>query len=41
MLDRIEGVPVLHFGDLDPNGVRIMLHLHRRVPNLKWFLPEF
>jgi hypothetical protein len=41
MLDRIEGVPVVHFGDLDPNGVRIMLHLRRRTPNLKWFLPEF
>ena len=41
MLDRIAGVPVVHFGDLDPNGVRIMLHLRRRVPNLKWFLPEF
>jgi hypothetical protein len=41
MLDRIEDVPVVHFGDLDPNGVRIMLHLRRRVPNLKWFLPEF
>ena len=41
LLDRIEGVPVVHFGDLDPNGVRIMLHLRRRAPNLKWFLPEF
>jgi len=41
MLDRTEGVPVVHFGDLDPNGVRIMLHLRRRAPNLKWFLPEF
>lgn len=41
LLDRIEGVPVMHFGDVDPNGVRIMLHLRRRVPNLKWFLPEF
>lgn len=41
MLDRIEDVPVVHFGDLDPNGVRIMLHLRRRAPNLKWFLPEF
>jgi hypothetical protein len=41
MLDRIEGVPVVHFGDLDPNGVRIMLHLRRHAPNLKWFLPEF
>lgn len=41
LLDRIEGVPVVHFGDLDPNGVRIMLHLRRRAPNLKWFVPEF
>jgi hypothetical protein len=41
LLDRIESVPVLHFGDLDPNGVRIMLHLRRSAPNLKWFLPEF
>ena len=41
LIDQIEGVPVVHFGDLDPNGVRIMLHLRRRAPNLKWFLPEF
>ncbi len=41
MLDGMQGVPVVHFGDLDPNGVRIMLHLRRRVPNLQWFLPEF
>lgn len=41
LFDRIQGVPVVHFGDLDPNGVRILLHLRRRVPNLKWLLPEF
>lgn len=41
LLDRVEGIPVVHFGDVDPNGVRIMLHLRRRAPNLKWFLPEF
>ena len=41
LLDRIEGIPVVHFGDIDPNGVRIMLHLRRRVPNLIWLLPEF
>ena len=41
LLDRIEGVPVVHFGDLDPNGVRILQHLRRRAPSLKWFLPEF
>ncbi len=41
LLNRLEAVPVVHFGDLDPNGVRIMLHLRKRAPNLKWFLPEF
>lgn len=41
LLDRIDGIPVVHFGDLDPNGVRIMLHLRRRAPGLKWFLPQF
>lgn len=41
LLDRVEGMPVVHFGDVDPNGVRIMLHLRGRAPKLKWFLPEF
>lgn len=41
LLDRIEGIPVVHFGDVDPNGLRIMLHLRERAPNLKWFIPEF
>ena len=41
LLDRLAGIPVVHFGDVDPNGVRIMLHLRRRSPNMKWFLPEF
>lgn len=41
LLDRVSRIPVVHFGDVDPNGVRIMLHLRRRVPDLKWFLPEF
>ncbi|MDE0033916.1 MAG: DUF2220 family protein [Deltaproteobacteria bacterium] len=41
LLNRLSGTPVIHFGDLDPNGVRIMLHLRRQAPNLKWFLPEF
>lgn len=41
LLNRLEAVPVVHFGDLDPNGVRIMLHLRKRAPKLKWFLPEF
>jgi hypothetical protein len=41
LLDRVSGIPVVHFGDLDPNGVRIMLHLRGRAPHLKWFVPEF
>lgn len=41
LLERIHGVPVVHFGDLDPNGVRILLHLRKRVPDLKWLLPAF
>lgn len=41
VLDCFTGVPVVHFGDLDPNGVRIMLHLRRRAPHLRWLLPDF
>lgn len=41
LLDHLSGIPVMQFGDIDPNGVRIMLHLRRRAPGLKWFLPDF
>ncbi|MDE0270472.1 MAG: DUF2220 family protein [Gammaproteobacteria bacterium] len=41
LLKRLTAIPAIHFGDLDPNGVRIMLHLRQRAPNLKWFLPGF
>ena len=34
-------VPVLHFGDLDPNGVRIFRHLRGLHPRLRWFVPWF
>ena len=34
-------VTFVHFGDIDPNGVRILLHMREREPNLKWFLPSF
>ena len=34
-------VPVAHFGDLDPNGVRIYLHLRELLPELMWFVPWF
>lgn len=41
LLDRIPKVPAIHFGDLDPNGVRIYFHLRERRPDLLWFIPEF
>lgn len=41
LLDCLSGVPVVHFGDIDPNGFRILLHLRQRAPDLKWFLPDF
>jgi len=41
LLDRVAGVPVLHFGDLDPNGMRIYLHVRERRPDLRWFVPAF
>ena len=40
-LDTFPGVPTLHFGDLDPNGVRIYRHLAEHVPGLGWFVPSF
>ncbi len=41
LFDRLADIPVIHFGDIDPNGVRILLHLRRQAPHLKWFLPDF
>lgn len=40
-LAQLRHVPMLHFGDLDPNGVRIMRHLQTVRPDLHWFVPEF
>jgi hypothetical protein len=41
LLERLAHRPVLHFGDLDPNGVRIFQHLRRQHPGLRWFVPSF
>lgn len=41
LLERLERVPVVHFGDLDPNGVRIFRHLRAIQSDLRWFVPEF
>ena len=37
----IAGVPTLHFGDLDPNGLRIYQHLSEHIPGMVWFVPDF
>lgn len=41
LLERVAHVVVVHFGDLDPNGVRIYQHLRERRPDLRWFVPDF
>jgi hypothetical protein len=41
LLDTLPPLPSLHFGDLDPNGVRIYRHLAEHVCGLGWFVPEF
>ena len=41
LLERLVHVPVVHFGDLDPNGVRILMHLRGLRSDLRWFVPEF
>ncbi len=41
LLERLPQIPVVHFGDLDPNGVRIFQHLRAIRPDLRWFVPEF
>jgi len=39
--EQFANVPVVHFGDLDPNGVRIHQHLKADFPSLLWFVPCF
>jgi hypothetical protein len=41
LLAQLRDVPVVHFGDLDPNGVRILQHLRTGRPDVRWFVPEF
>jgi hypothetical protein len=41
LLDALVAVPVVHFGDLDPNGVRIVAHLQEMRPDLIWAVPDF
>ncbi|MDW7710789.1 MAG: hypothetical protein SCH98_09960 [Deferrisomatales bacterium] len=41
LFDALPTVPVVHFGDLDPNGVRIVAHLQLLRPDLLWAVPDF
>lgn len=41
LLERLAHVPAIHFGDLDPNGVRIVQHLRGLRRDLRWFVPPF
>jgi hypothetical protein len=41
LLQQLRDVPAAHFGDLDPNGVRIMRHMREVRPDLHWVVPEF
>jgi hypothetical protein len=40
LLEAFRDVPIVHFGDLDPNGVRIVQHLQTMRPDVRWFVPE-
>ena len=41
VMDQLDGIPILHFGDLDPQGAEIVSHLRRQYPRLRWVVPEF
>jgi hypothetical protein len=41
LFGRLARAPIIHFGDLDPNGVRIFQHLRTHKPDLGWFVPSF
>jgi len=41
LLEALPDVPVVHFGDLDPNGARIVAHLQSLRPDLIWAVPPF
>jgi hypothetical protein len=41
LLEALPRCPVVHFGDLDPDGVKIHRHLAESIPELGWLVPEF
>jgi hypothetical protein len=40
-LAQLRELPIVHFGDLDPAGVRIVHHLRQIHPDLRWAIPDF
>lgn len=40
-LAQLRDVPIVHFGDLDPAGIRIVRHLRQIQPRIKWIVPDF
>lgn len=41
LLESFADIPVVHFGDLDPNGLRITTHLRTLHPDVRWAVPDF
>lgn len=41
IFEQLPRVPIVHFGDLDPNAVRIIHHLRQLRPNIHWLVPAF
>lgn len=41
LIEQLAGVPIVHFGDLDPNGLGIFQHLRELCPSLLWAVPDF
>jgi len=41
LLDGLDEVPVVHFGDLDPNGIAIVEHLRRWRSGIGWLVPDY
>ena len=41
LFQALPDTPFVHFGDIDPNGVKIYRRLRDSRPDLRWFLPGF
>lgn len=41
LLKGLDEVPVVHFGDLDPNGIAILAHLRRWRLGVRWLVPLY